>query len=140
MLSKIHRRYISLAKKALLPNQANKDSADYVVSSDFYRVDIGLLISRPPLHLRMQPIEWENMKLEYELAVKHKRMIEVDPIMFEFPFQLPTEILDEDNLRSTHYQIMEGQKLQELQQENKLRKEIYDNYKKSLPNKTNKGQ
>ena len=65
MISKITRKFFSNSQKAARFTtedlHSNKD-LDFMVSSDFCRVDVGLIIKRFPIFLDMHPKELDNIK------------------------------------------------------------------------------
>ena len=109
MLTYIQRKCFSLAREALRSKKVAVDKTDFIVSSDFYRVDIGFLVFRPSIHMRLDDIEKQNLLLEYELMIKEEQAPPIDQSLLDISLNLPTRITNKEDLWSTEYKQLEGE-------------------------------
>ena len=74
MLTYIQRKCFSLAREALRSKKVAVDKTDFIVSSDFYRVDIGFLVFRPSIHMRLDDIEKQSIYNLIDSLVSKKKL------------------------------------------------------------------
>ena len=119
----------SLAKDALKSKKKLKiDKSNYMVSSDFYRVDMGAVIFRQPIHLVMDDIEWESIKLEHQIHQKYLKNLSPDPKLIDFSTDFGCfNTMDLDRW-STHSKILEGDELKKHLHETKLKDSFFSQY------------
>lgn len=70
-LTRLVSRHAVTESAVTLHDIAHNKRLDFLVTSDFYRVDIGLVIRRKPIFLTVDEIEIKNIKLEHKLRWKH---------------------------------------------------------------------
>jgi hypothetical protein len=124
-LFQTQKKYFSTARQALRSKKKTLDKTEYIVTSDFYRLDIGILAYRPAIHYRMDPIEKENLLLEYEMAMKEEQTPTLDPCLFEMSLTLPIRLTPKEDLWSTHYKQLKGEELAQQREEDALRDQMY---------------
>lgn len=68
----IFRRFATAATRPLtLKDLKSEPLMDFVVSSDFYRIDVGMIIYRRPIFLYLTDMEVESIKRTHQLNVKY---------------------------------------------------------------------
>ena len=134
MLTKIQRfAYSSLAKEALKSKKKlKKDEINYMISNDFYRVDMAAIIYRQPIHLVMDDIEWENLKLDHEINQKYLKNLNPDPKLIDFMTDFGTINTIGNDRWSTHSKVLEGKELQEHLEQIKIKDAFYSEYLQKL--------
>ena len=134
MLTKIQRfAHSSLAKEALKSKKnLKKDLTNYMVSSDFYRIDMAAIVYRQPIHLVMDDIEFENLKLDHEINQKYLKNLNPDPKLIDFLTDFGSfNTLGYDKW-STHSKVLEGEELEQHLEEAKIKDSFYAEYLQKL--------
>ena len=80
------RRLSSVIAQPSLHDLKTKPEFNFVLTSDFYRVDIGLIICRRPVFLSLDPIEVEKIKKDHSLYSKHGLYPYVSADLFKFGY------------------------------------------------------
>jgi hypothetical protein len=118
----------SLAKQALAPlDKETIVKEDVLVTSDFYRVDFSVIVMRPPIHIRMDPLEWEALKLETEMNQKYFSDNLPEPGLIDFKTEFGNLSTNEDDGEPTHYRVLEGEELEAHKADLVSQKEYFKN-------------
>jgi hypothetical protein len=70
-MNTVIRRFTSKGQGLTLNHLKSEPLLDFVVSSDFYRIDVGLIICRRPIFLHLEDPEIESIKRTHQLKVKY---------------------------------------------------------------------
>ena len=88
-----------------------------MVSRDLYRVDVGLIIMRQPIHMVLDDIEWESIKLEEEMNQKYFKNLVPDLKLMDFPTDFKSFMAINNDVYSTHVKYLQKHELEAQKQE-----------------------
>lgn len=71
MRSSLARCFATLAPKVQLKDLTTNPLLNFVVTSDFHRVDIGIILCRRPIYFDLEEPEYEQIVREHKLNMKH---------------------------------------------------------------------
>lgn len=73
---------------------------DFNITSDLYRIDLGLLIQRPAIYLPLQNIEVDKLNLDAHFYFKNGLRYQFNPILMNFPDQGPNDESDKKDFNN----------------------------------------
>jgi hypothetical protein len=94
------------ASKKISFEQLKKSRAlNFNLTSDLYRVDLGLLLSRSPIYLRISDAAMKNEKLHNTFYQSTKNNMPITPSLVDFEFKDPLQAyrgrMDESDTHTT---------------------------------------
>ena len=72
MLKRFTRYLTTIEKKPSLIDLTKNPKYDFVLTKDFYRVDVGLIVCRRPIFLSIDELEVEKITKEHSVISKHE--------------------------------------------------------------------
>ena len=78
------RKFTTAIPKITLKDLGTNPNLNFVVTNDFFRIDIGLMICRRPIFYDMDEIEFEKMKQEHKLKMKYDLYPHLTKELMEF--------------------------------------------------------
>ena len=95
-----------------------------LVSRDFYRIDFGLIVMRPPVHLLMADVEFEALKMENDMMCKYFSHELPDANLIDFETEFGAINTTDFDSAATHYTQLEGEELAEHLRESELERQM----------------
>lgn len=114
MLIKLARHTATSIPPITLQDLGKNEKLNFVVSSDFYRVDVGVILCRRPIFFDMEDYEYEKIKWQYKINMKYnlypavtKELMDFDRTDIEKPSSTsddnPTHIRRNANAKHTYF-------------------------------------
>lgn len=133
MLSRTPKRFFATARD-ILKRKQDRQRPDITMTTDFYRLDLGFLVRRSPIHYMLEPEEHKANLLQYEIMMKYNCLPPIDPCLVAIKNENEFYHSNSNDRCATHYRDLEGEKLKNnIEELEKQRKHGIDRTDYELP-------